>query len=238
MVSGPLGTGPITLTGGILSSYDGWGRTLHNTVFLSGNISLGQIGTGKLTFSSGADGAVFDIFSEVDGAVRVMTLDASVEIGTPIGEPGGGRKLGFHKKGTGKLTLSGDVPNSYSGGTTVSDGTLEAKKEGALGLGNVVVREESTNSVAKLSIAGGIISAIDDSACLVVETCDGNAPEVELGDGVVEIIRKLSIDGAVQPVGTTYGGPDSDAVNKLDGIFSGTGIIRAAGDPGTFFLVH
>ena len=43
LVAGPLGTGPLTLSGGTLQD-DGAGRTLANAVILSGNVTLGSAG--------------------------------------------------------------------------------------------------------------------------------------------------------------------------------------------------
>ena len=115
----------------------------------------------------------------------------------------------------GKLTLSG--ANTYAGGTTISAGTLDVS--GALatvGTGNMSV----TGTASSLVIESGVTDSIDNSATLSLS----NSALLSLGAGVNERVGFLSLDTAFQPSGT-YGSSQSNAVNKLDLYFSGTGIL-------------
>ncbi|EDX8958527.1 fibronectin-binding autotransporter adhesin ShdA [Salmonella enterica] len=132
-----LGTGTIA-NSGVLQVGEG---ELENTLFGSG--SLVKTGTGELTLSGDntySGGTTID-----DG---VLIADHADSLGTGAVANNGVLQVGegelkntlsgtgsLVKIGTGELTLSGD--NSYSGATTISDGTLIAANVNALGSGNI-----------------------------------------------------------------------------------------------------
>ncbi|WP_170915630.1 autotransporter-associated beta strand repeat-containing protein, partial [Salmonella enterica] len=121
-----LGTGAVA-NSGVLQVGEG---ELENT--LSGTGSLVKTGTGELTLNGDNDysgGTTID-----DG---VLIADNADSLGTGAVANSGVLQVGegelentlsgsgsLVKTGTGELTLSGD--NSYSGGTTITDGTLTA----------------------------------------------------------------------------------------------------------------
>ncbi|MCH9929802.1 fibronectin-binding autotransporter adhesin ShdA [Salmonella enterica] len=132
-----LGTGTIA-NNGVLQVGEG---ELKNT--LSGTGSLVKIGTGELTLNGDNDysgGTTID-----DG---VLIADNADSLGTGAVANNGVLQVGegelkntlsgsglLVKTGTGELTLSGD--NSYSGATTITDGTLIAANVNALGSGDI-----------------------------------------------------------------------------------------------------
>ncbi|EDW1163704.1 fibronectin-binding autotransporter adhesin ShdA [Salmonella enterica subsp. enterica] len=132
-----LGTGAIA-NNGVLQVGEG---ELKNT--LSGTGSLVKIGTGELTLNGDNDysgGTTID-----DG---VLIADNADSLGTGAVANNGVLRVGegelkntlsgtgsLVKIGTGELTLSGD--NDYSGGTTISDGTLTADHADSLGSGDI-----------------------------------------------------------------------------------------------------
>ncbi|WP_442979580.1 fibronectin-binding autotransporter adhesin ShdA [Salmonella enterica] len=132
-----LGTGAVA-NNGVLQVGEG---ELKNT--LSGTGSLVKIGTGELTLNGDNDysgGTTID-----DG---VLIADNADLLGTGAVANSGVLKVGegelkntlsgsglLVKTGTGELTLSGD--NSYSGATTITDGTLIAANVNALGSGDI-----------------------------------------------------------------------------------------------------
>ncbi|EAR2770141.1 fibronectin-binding autotransporter adhesin ShdA [Salmonella enterica] len=132
-----LGTGTIA-NSGVLQVGEG---ELENT--LSGSGSLVKTGTGELTLSGDntySGGTTID-----DG---VLIADNADSLGTGAVANNGVLQVGegelkntlsgtgsLVKIGTGELTLSGD--NDYSGGTTISDGTLIAANVNALGSGDI-----------------------------------------------------------------------------------------------------
>ncbi|EEC4899165.1 fibronectin-binding autotransporter adhesin ShdA [Salmonella enterica subsp. enterica] len=132
-----LGTGAVA-NSGVLQVGEG---ELENT--LSGTGSLVKTGTGELTLNGDNDysgGTTID-----DG---VLIADNADSLGSGDIDNSGVLQVGegelkntlsgtgsLVKIGTGELTLNGD--NDYSGGTTISDGTLIAASVNALGSGDI-----------------------------------------------------------------------------------------------------
>ncbi len=132
-----LGTGAIA-NSGVLQVGEG---ELENT--LSGSGSLMKTGTGELTLSGDNEYSGGTIIS--DGTLIADNADS---LGTGAVANSGVLQVGegelentlsgsgsLMKTGTGELTLRGD--NSYSGTTTITDGTLIAANVNALGGGNI-----------------------------------------------------------------------------------------------------
>ncbi|EBA5863960.1 fibronectin-binding autotransporter adhesin ShdA [Salmonella enterica] len=132
-----LGSGDID-NSGVLKVGEG---DLENT--LSGTGSLVKTGTGELTLSGGNDYSGGTTIS--DGT---LIADHADSLGSGDIDNSGVLKVGegelkntlsgsgsLVKTGTGELTLSGD--NSYSGTTTITDGTLIAANVNALGSGDI-----------------------------------------------------------------------------------------------------
>ncbi|PVR21915.1 fibronectin-binding autotransporter adhesin ShdA [Salmonella enterica] len=132
-----LGTGAVA-NSGVLQVGEG---ELENT--LSGSGSLVKTGTGKLTL--GGDNS-YSGGTTITGGT--LTADHADSLGTGAIANSGVFKVGegelkntlsgsgsLVKTGTGELTLSGD--NSYSGGTTITGGTLTADHADSLGTGAV-----------------------------------------------------------------------------------------------------
>ncbi|EDI9890998.1 fibronectin-binding autotransporter adhesin ShdA [Salmonella enterica subsp. enterica] len=132
-----LGTGTID-NSGVLKVGEG---ELKNT--LSGSGSLVKTGTGELTL--GGDNTYSGGTTITSGTLRADHADS---LGTGAIDNSGVLQVGegelkntlfgsgsLVKTGTGELTLSGD--NSYSGTTTITDGTLIAASVNALGSGDI-----------------------------------------------------------------------------------------------------
>ncbi|EBV1473234.1 fibronectin-binding autotransporter adhesin ShdA [Salmonella enterica] len=132
-----LGTGAVA-NSGVLQVGEG---ELENT--LSGTGSLVKTGTGELTLSG--DNSYSGGTTITDGTLIADNADS---LGTGAVANSGVLQVGegelentlfgsgsLVKTGTGELTLRGD--NDYSGGTTITDGTLIAANVNALGGGDV-----------------------------------------------------------------------------------------------------
>ncbi|ECF6263327.1 fibronectin-binding autotransporter adhesin ShdA [Salmonella enterica] len=132
-----LGSGDID-NSGVLQVGEG---ELKNTLFGSG--SLVKTGTGELTLSGDN---TYSGGTTISGGT--LTADHADSLGSGDIDNSGVLQVGegelkntlsgsgsLVKTGTGELTLSGD--NSYSGATTISDGTLIAANVNALGSGNI-----------------------------------------------------------------------------------------------------
>ncbi|WP_330931166.1 beta strand repeat-containing protein, partial [Synoicihabitans lomoniglobus] len=124
-----LGSGTVTLAGGTLASTTG--RTIGNTLTVTGNTSLANISsTGTLT-NSGADHTIGLSGVTQSGTVNLAnnntgrTVDFNVGTNSTISGviANGGTGAGnLTKTGPGSLTLSG--ANTYTGTTTISDGAI------------------------------------------------------------------------------------------------------------------
>ncbi|EGK3373201.1 fibronectin-binding autotransporter adhesin ShdA [Salmonella enterica] len=132
-----LGSGDID-NNGVLQVGEG---ELKNT--LSGSGSLVKTGTGELTLNGDN---TYSGGTTITGGT--LTADHADSLGTGAIANSGVLQVGegelentlsgsgsLVKTGTGELTLSGD--NSYSGGTTISDGTLTADHADSLGTGAI-----------------------------------------------------------------------------------------------------
>ncbi len=133
-----LGTGAVA-NSGVLQVGEG---ELENT--LSGSGSLVKTGTGELTLSG--DNSYSGGTTIIGGT---LTADHADSLGSGDIDNSGVLKVGegelkntlsgsgsLVKTGTGELTLSGDN-KTYSGDTTIADGTLIAANVNALGSGNI-----------------------------------------------------------------------------------------------------
>jgi fibronectin-binding autotransporter adhesin len=112
ILSSAFGTGLLTIEGGRIQSSGDTSRSIHNSVNIAGNFSLGSASSpGAIVFSSVAAGTT------TLSANAIITTDSDVNWNQAIS---GG--FIFTKAGAATLTLAG--ANTYSGGTLVSSGTL------------------------------------------------------------------------------------------------------------------
>lgn len=190
----------------------GTGNTVFKPLFTGKNFNFGL----PITISS-ATGSGSNIKSnELQGGNFTDTQTFSGVIS------GGGSLRRVNAGGT--TVLSGN--NTYSGGTFVDAGTLEASGSSAtFGSGNVTV----TGGV--LSIASAVANAIANTATLSI----ASPGMVSLGTGINEFLAGLILDNTPQANGT-YGSTASAATFTNDTYFSGAGIltIGPAGLPGDF----
>ena len=146
VVSGPLGTGPLTvgnIYGNVFAS--GGAHTVGNPVVFN---------SGKLTFGDANDLTLTGTI-DLGGSVRTLQVDNThATILSGIISNGG-----LTKTGNGALTLSG--VNNYSGNTTINAGTL-VLSGGALitNTANIVVAGNAVLDVSGLSSAFTLASAL------------------------------------------------------------------------------
>ncbi|EAW1729582.1 fibronectin-binding autotransporter adhesin ShdA [Salmonella enterica] len=207
-----LGTGAIA-NSGVLQVGEG---ELENT--LSGSGLLVKTGTGELTLNGDND---YSGGTTIDDGVLIADNADSLGTGTianngvlQVGEgelkntlSGTGSLV---KIGTGELTLNGD--NDYSGGTTISDGTLIANHADSLGTG-----------------------AIDNSGVLQVgegeleNTLFGSGSLVKTGTGELMLGGDNTYSGGTTITGGTLIAANVNALGSGDIDNSGTLILDANG---------
>ncbi|MGC7988806.1 fibronectin-binding autotransporter adhesin ShdA [Salmonella enterica] len=202
-----LGTGAVA-NSGVLQVGEG---ELENT--LSGSGSLVKTGTGELTLSGNntySGGTTID-----DG---VLIADHADSLGTGAVANNGVLQVGegelkntlsgtgsLVKIGTGELTLSGD--NSYSGTTTITDGTLIAASVNALGSGNIdnsgtlMLDAEGEFNLANVTTQSGATTELAKGTTLNVDSLTQQA------DSTLNIdLSKANGESAITADSVTLGG--------------------------------
>ncbi len=208
-----LGSGDID-NSGVLKVGEG---DLENT--LSGSGSLVKTGTGELTLSGGNG---YSGGTTIIGGT--LTADHADSLGTGAIANSGVLQVGegelentlsgsgsLVKTGTGELTLSGD--NSYSGATTITDGTLIAANVNALGSGNIdnsgtlMLDANGTFELANITTHTGAATALAagstlDAGQLTQE--DGSTLSIDLGaatDDAVITADSVTLGGTLNVTG-------------------------------------
>ncbi|ECY7947997.1 fibronectin-binding autotransporter adhesin ShdA [Salmonella enterica subsp. enterica serovar Thompson] len=208
-----LGTGAVA-NSGVLQVGEG---ELENT--LSGSGSLVKTGTGELTLSGGND---YSGGTTIIGGT--LTADHADSLGTGAVANSGVLQVGegelentlsgsgsLVKTGTGELTLGGD--NSYSGDTTIADGTLIAANVNALGSGNIdnsgtlMLDANGAFELANITTHTGATTALAagntlDAGQLTQE--DGSTLSIDLGaatDDAVITADSVTLGGTLNVTG-------------------------------------
>lgn len=174
-------------------------------------------GWGRLNLFAAADGygALYsDVTVDMDAANGGFS--AADEWKNDIA--GGGS---LTKEGSGSLTLSGN--NSYTGGTDIKDGTIDAADDTALGTGNVT-NEAELDVDSTLQVGGDYTQSTDASLKLHAAAkealqIDGNA--ALSGELIVEV-QEIPADGIalIQCDGMISGTFDKVTVNGVKGDFT------------------
>lgn len=142
----------------------------------------------------------------------------------------------------GRLVLTG-AQNTYSGGTLVRGGTVEARGAlTSLGTGDVTVLSGSllpaNTSIAKLLINVPDGNAIANTATLSLA---GGKTAGSADDGYLELVTNETVGGLIlggvsQGAGT-YGSTSSAATFQNDEFFAGTGVLTVVPEPSALVLV-
>lgn len=167
-------------------------------------LSLGQNGAGTHTVNnlSGVAGSSIRTDFTLSGtnANRSLTVNQSTD-GTFAGSftEGGSRAITIIKTGTAKLTLSGT--GGYTGGTTVSQGTLAAiTNNGALGgSGTVTINDTNTGANDTALLLGNItmarpVTVANEGSGTTTLGANGGAA-LPTFSGAITLARDVTLDG-------------------------------------------
>jgi len=249
-----IGAGTLILSAA--NTYTG-GTSIYGGVvnFAAGN----NLGTGSITLDNGgtlqwAAGNTLDIsdrLAEIGGGGAVFDIGANdVTFGTSLTGLGG-----ITKVGSGTLTLAAD--SFYSGGTTITEGTLQVGNGGTGGTlgfgetlnnGNLVFNRLDTSTV--MSSIGGTGSLVQEgSGTLILRGFNTYSGTTTINNGTLQV-GTLELDEFNEPqfggtlgTGDVYfgssqsseGGPSLVFANLSDytfgGAIIGNGLVRIASDP-------
>lgn len=210
-----LGTGPFK----ILQSSAGSLKllpVLDNTSGADGTLATcnAQVWSNSFTFK-GSKSLNMGTGAVTLGTNVTITVSANTfAIGGQIGD--GNRGYSLTKGGGGTFLVT--ASNTYGGGTTISTGRLSVVG-GTLGTGSVHV-----GSGGVLDLQTG--NAIGDTATLQLDNVAGIYGVASLSNSVPEIIGALILGGTTYAHPGTYGGPNSNARQKIAGFFVGTGVVE------------
>ncbi len=166
LVSGPLGTGTVTMGGAQLRAGTSQNRTVANDIAMSADTTFYTVATEKTLNFTGP--------VTLSGASRVITANVGTTVaGTstifsgPIGD--GGNNYGLTKTGTGNLVLGG--ANTYTGGTTANNGSLVLR--GSVPANTALSIVPNSASGVSFSMAGGAANALSNVSALSIGSLTG-----------------------------------------------------------------
>jgi autotransporter-associated beta strand protein len=200
-----FGSGPVTLEGGSLRSSQGAARTVGNAVSLAGNVTFNASGdavdnnllfTGSMTITGGN--------RTVDVSMSPRAGATGIFFNGPIGD--GGNALGLVKTGTSMLILGG--ANTYTGTTTLANGTLRLDNASALGGGG------------NLSFTGGTLQYTGSNTADYAARIKGSTGAIRIDPNGQSITYAGSLD-ATNTGGLRLGGSGTLALSGSNG-FAGT----------------
>ncbi len=201
------GTGTLTIgAGGINAAIPG---VTSRTYTISEGIILDADQTWTAT-NNGAGVTTLTVSGAVSGAGRNLTLGGTgnTNISGVIGTGTGSLSM----TGTGTLTLSG--ANTYSGGTTLSSGTLRVGNNAALGTGT-------------LTLSGGTLASSSTTARILANdsVVGGNfiLGQASGGTGALTLSGAMDLGGAMRQITV------NNAADTISGVISGAGGITKAG---------
>src|ERR1700680_4452339 len=200
-----LGTGTFTINSGTIDNTTAGAITLSNNNAQAWNGDFTFTGTRSLNLGTGA---------VTLGASRTVTVNAN---NLTVGGVISGSGFGLTKAGNGTLTLGG--ANTYSGGTTLSAGTLNVNNAKALGTGT-------------FTISGGTI----DNTTAGAITLSNNNAQAWNGDFTFTGTQSLNLGTGAVALGASRTVTVNANNLTVGGVISGTGFGLTKAGNGTLTL--
>ena len=217
------GTGTLTLSG--TSTYSGATTISEGTVIATNSSALGST-TGGTTVASGATLA---LQNNVSIGAEALSLSGNLVSTAGTNTYGGAVSgTGAVTLTTGSLTLSGASANTYTGTTTVQDGTLAlAKTGGVTAIAGGLTVGDSTGAASSAIVQLGAANQIGDTVAVTLNA-DGRLDLNNYSDTIGSLASSSSAANVQLGSGTlTTGG--SNASTTFAGTVAGTGGLTKAG---------
>ena len=196
--------GAVSLNGGTLVVGDGWSTS--PAYFLNGDITVGGASASRITFTGTNAGAYLDLTANRTFTVNLTgSLGADLQVDAPIVGSG---TCALIKTGSGTMLLNGT--NTYSGATTITQGTLSLGGAGLLKSGSYsgVISNAGSfiyNSTGIQTLAG----AISGTGSLTQQS------------GVLTLAASNTYTGATAVVGGTLKIGNASALNANNAVTVG-----------------
>ncbi|QOV90256.1 beta strand repeat-containing protein [Humisphaera borealis] len=218
LVSGPFGVGTLFLAGSAMRASTAGVITVGNAVTLSADTTVLSSGT-----ASSDRGLTFTGPVTITGGTRTITTSsgAATIFSGVIGD--GGNNFGLTKAGTGagRLVLTG--ANTYTGGTTITAGTLAGTTTSLQG--NIVNNGALVFDQTVPTLAGG--SAI--AAGTYAGAISGTGSVTKSGAGIVNLSGAHSYTGITSITGGTLAITADDRLPDASNVSLGGGTLATGG---------
>ncbi|MGA2257318.1 MAG: autotransporter-associated beta strand repeat-containing protein, partial [Thermoguttaceae bacterium] len=214
-----LGTGPLTLSAGTLSSVGGAPRSLANNTTLAGNVTLGDpVNNGSLEFS---------------GSVSLNNATPTLTLASPVTIDGTISNGGLAVNGANSLTLSNSA-SDFAGNMTINGATVNVTgglvgpngTTSALGNPQVAGRTISVNSGATLAFAQQDVFGDPTSTPLVQINVNGGTLTT---DGHLVTLGPISLSNGSVYAGNSSGVGNAFSLNGQVNASSGVSTLSSAG---------
>lgn len=220
VLNSAFGTGTLRLTGGRLISTTDTGRTVRNNTELGGLVTVtsDEVGAqGGFTWSRGASGTT------------TLIADSTLHIATTVNwSQNISGSFSLTKTGTGTLVLDGS--NSYSGGTTISAGSLEGTTsglQGAITNNAALVFSQTTDGTYAGAISGSGTLTKTGAGTVSLSGTNTHTGLTSLTEG------GLAINGSLAGALDTAAGTVLSGVGTIHGNAAISGAHRPGNSPGT-----
>ncbi len=213
------GTGTILLNAGTLSS-TATARSIINALQIGGNVAIGN---GNQTFAVSGGVDLLNgtrTLSNAGTSAALVTLSGVVSNGTLV------------KDSVGSMLLSNSA-NTYAGGTTINNGTLQFADDGSRGTGGILINNGGAlavnSSTGRTTVAGWLSSGLIDTASTGTIALTGNSSanvDFSANGGynlLLGAYANSTFTGTLTPNGTTYRLGGGGATLTLSGTNALTG---------------
>jgi autotransporter-associated beta strand protein len=187
LIRGPVGTGTLTINGGIIRTNSGNARTLYNAINIGGNFQASSSSGNNLTFAG-------PVTIAGTNATRTVTVSnaKSLTLSGQVGDGGGGNGLiitGNGASGAGTVTMGGGITDTA--GNTFTGTTTLASDRATL----VFDKAEGTNAIGGNLLYSGVGTLVWNRGHQLADTATVSVTGGTLTMGVSENVASFNVSG-------------------------------------------